>query len=148
MERLYISGHIYNTILDVWYKLVVPPSLFDGGVIIVLASYLTMRHTDLPWYMYYWFPYLTVLFSVMMFALCYDGVVVIRSSEGTLGTLRSTEKQYFLRLPIEEKKSMIRRGKALRPAFFSVGNFTEFNMDVPIGMWDEMVNQLMFLLTL
>ena len=147
LERLYVCGQVYNTVLDIFYKLVVPPSLFKAGSAIVIAWYLTMRHIDMPWYIYSWFPYIGALFTVMTFALCYDGILVTRASEASLTTLRSTEMQYFLRLPIQERRAMIRRAKALRAAFFSVGNFTEFNIDVPISTWEEIVNQLFFLLT-
>ena len=148
LEWLYVCGQVYNTVLDVWYKLVVPPAFFNGGVTIVIASFLTMRYTHLPWYIYIIFPYVAVLFTVILFALCYDGILAMRESEESLSILRSRQKQYFLRLPLEERKAMMRRAKALRTTFFSVGNFTEFNMEVPIGVWDEIVNQLMFLLTL
>ena len=43
---------------------------------------------------------------------------------------------------------MIMRAKALRPTVITVGNFTEFSMNVTVGVWDEMVNQLLFVLTL
>ena len=148
LEWLYVCGQVYNTNLDVLYKLVVPPGMFNGGPTIVLTWFLTMRYSEVPWYIYMWFPYVAALFTVVLFALCYDGILAIRASEESLSTLRSMEKQYFLRMPIQERKAMIRRAKAFRPAFFSVGNFTEFNMDVTIGVWDEIVNQLMFLLTL
>ena len=148
LERLYICGQVYNTILDVIYKLVSPPGIFNSGLIIVLTWFLTMRHSQVPWYIYMWFPYIAILFTVVLFALCYDGILAIRASKKVLSILRSNEKQYFLRLPAEDRKAMMRRAKALRPAFFSVGNFTDFNVDVPIGVWNQIVNQLVFLLTL
>ena len=122
--------------------------MLNAGLAIVLAFYMTIRHTDVPLYIYCMFPYIGALFTVMLFDMCYDGMLVIRAAEGSLHTLRSTEMQYFLRIPIDERMAMIKRAKALRPAFFSVGNFTEFTMDVPVGAWDEIVNQLLFLLTL
>ena len=148
LERLYVCGQVYNKILDVWYKFVVPPAFLNGGFAIVIAWYLTIRHTELPLYIYCVFPYAGILFTVMLFDLCYDGILVMRASEDSLTKLRSTEKQYFLRMPIDERMAMVKRARALRPAFFSVGSFTEFTMDVPVGAWDEIVNQLLFLLTL
>ena len=148
LERLYAVGQVYNKVLDAYYKFMVPPAVFGGGAAIVFLSFVTLRHTELPLYIYWLFPYMTISFSVVLFDLCYDGILVIRASEASLSTLRSKEGQYFRRLPIEEQKAMSRRAKALRPAFFSVGNFAQFDMSMPIGVWDEMVNQLMFLLTL
>ena len=148
LEQLYVCGQVYNKILDVWYKLVVPPAFLNGGLAIVLTWYLTIRHTDVPLYIYCLFPYIGALFTFMLFDMCYDGILVIRASEDSLTKLRSAEKQYFLRMPIHERMATMKRAKALRPAYFSVGSFTEFTMDVPVGVWDEIVNQLLFLLTL
>ena len=148
LERLYICGQVYNRILDVFYKVTTPPSQFNAGLTIVLAWYLTMKHTDLPWYIYSMFPYTGVLVFGMLFTLGYDGILTIRASEASLTKLRSAEMQYFRLMPNQERAALIKRAKAFRPAFFSVGNFTEFNMDVPIGQWDEILNQLLFLLTL
>ena len=128
--------------------MVVPPAFLNAGLTIVLAWYLTIRHTELPLYIYCVFPYAGILFTFMLFDLCYDGILVMRASEDSLTKLRLAEKQYFLRMPTDERMAMMKRAKALRPAFFSVGSFTEFTMDVPVGVCDEIVNQLMFLLTL
>ena len=79
----------------------------------------------------------------------HDGIMTIQASENTLGSLRCTENPYLLSLPMKERMAILRRAKALRPAFFSVGDFTdEFNVDVPVGVWEEILNQLVFLLTL
>ena len=149
LERLYILGQVYNTILDVWYKFTVPPAFLNGGIAIVFAWYATIRHKDeLPLYIYWLFPYIATVFTIILFDLCFDGILVIRASEDSLSTLRSKERRYLVGVPVQERVRMSKRAKAIRPAFFSVGNFTEFNMNVPIGVWDEIVNQLMFLLTL
>ena len=114
LERLYAVGQVYNKVLDAYYKFMVPPAVFGGGAAIVFLSFVTLRHTELPLYIYWLFPYMTISFSVVLFDLCYDGILVIRASEASLSTLRSKEGQYFRRLPIEEQKAMSRRAKALR----------------------------------
>ena len=38
MERLYVCGQVYNTILDIVHKLVVPPGIFNGGLAIVISG--------------------------------------------------------------------------------------------------------------
>ena len=126
----------------------VPPAVFGTCAVIVLTSFVAARHTELPLYIYWLFPYIAITYWIILFDLCYDGILVIRASEGSLSKLRSREEQYFCRLPIEEQKAMNKKAKALRPAFFTVGSFTEFNINVPIGAWDEIVNQFMLLLTL
>ena len=77
----------------------------------------------------------------------------MRASEGSLGFLRSKEKQYLLGLPVEERRVRYKTAMALRPALFNVGDFADYHdsrglMELPITVWDEMLNQLLFLLTL
>src|SRR4051794_23756993 len=81
LEKMFICGQIYNKILDGWYKYVEPPSLFVGGALIVVGLYVSLRYTHLPIIIYLLFPYITVVFAVVMFDLCYEGWVVIRTSE-------------------------------------------------------------------
>ena len=40
-----------------------------------------------------------------------------------------------------------KRGKATRPLNYRIGEFMEFSLDVPMGIWDEILNQLVFLLS-
>ena len=119
-----------------------------SGTAVALGMYISIRHTQLPVFIYCLFPYVAVLFLVEIFDLCHDGILTIRASEDVLSRLRSTENGYLYRLPMEERMSIQKRGKALRPAFFSVGNYTQFNFDVPVGVWEEILNQTVFLLTL
>ena len=54
------------------------------------------------------FPYVAAVFTVILFALCYVGIFAIRASQESLSRLRSMEKPYFLRIPVEERKVMMR----------------------------------------
>ena len=153
LERLYRIGQVYNHILDTYYKFMVPPALLNAGATIVFSSYVTARHTELPLYIYWMFPYISVSYSLITFDLCYDGILTIRASEGSLGLLRSKEKQYFRGLSVEERRFRNKTAMALRPVFFNVGDFADYDdsrrlMELPITVWDEMLNQLLFLLTL
>ena len=141
-------GQVYNKVLDVWYKFVDPSSLLMGGTIIVLGLYVSLRHTELPVLIYYFFPYIATFFAAILFDLCHDGVLVIRASEYTLSALRSSDGAHFVSIKVEDRMAMLKGARALRPAFFSMGEFTEFNMNVPVGIWDEILNQIMFLLSL
>ena len=148
LERCYKCGQVYNKLLDLWYKFVVPKGFVNAGLAIVMSAYVSIRHTELPPLLYAYFPYSTVVVAVVAFGLCYDGILIIRASEETLGRLKFLDSENVMALSRADRLAVIRRVKALRPAYFSVGDFTGFNMGVPIGVWDEIINQLVFLLTL
>ena len=48
---------------------------------------------------------------------------------------------------LELKKYIVRKGKATRAMNFRLGDFMEFSIDVPIGVWEEILNQVFFLLS-
>ena len=110
--------------------------------------YISIRHTDIPVFIYCLFAYTTVLFLVELFDLCRDQMLAVRASENALSRLRSTVHRYLSRLPMKERMRIAKAGKALHPAFFSVCNYTQFNVNVPVGVWEETLNQTVFLLTL
>ena len=148
LERLFIVLQVFNKFFDGWYKLVTLPSFFAGGFAVVVALYATIRHTDLPLLLYLLFPYMTVVFTVIMFDVCRDGFVAVRVSEDVLSRLRSTEMEHLSRLPMLDKMASLRRAKALRRIDGNVGIFGEYSIDIPVGVWNEILNEIFFLLTL
>ena len=91
---------------------------------------------------------MTAIFTVIMFDICRDDVVSIRVSEDVLSRLRSTAMEYLKQMPVLEKLTMLKRAKALRHIYGNVGIVEEYTIDVPVGVWDEILNQILFLLTL
>ena len=126
----------------------VPPSLLMGGVVAVFGLYTSMRHTQLPPFIYFLFPVLSGAAVWNIFDLCHDGMLAIWASEDSLHRLRSAMNEHLRQLSVAEKRGVLKRAKALRPAFFHLGHFTQFSIDVPVETWDEIVNQMVFLLTL
>ena len=144
----YVHLQLFNRIFDTWWQGVYPPGLVSVAISVVITFYVTLRHTDLPWFVYIFFPYCGVTCLAFIFWVAYDVVSVQRESEAILGLLQSTSGSYLGRLGREERLAMVKRAKAMRPLAFNVGNFNEFSLAVPLGAWDEMLNQLLFLLTL
>ena len=93
LERLYILGQIYNAILGVLFNFTAPPTILNCGIAIVFAWYVTMRHTELPLYIYWMFPYIAIVYGLIMFGWCFDEMLVIRASEDSLSKLRSRQKK-------------------------------------------------------
>ena len=84
----------------------------------------------------------------VVFWLSFDIVLVVRGSEEVLGKLRDfgvnwreTEVSDLQRL------RCLKTAKACRPLRVPVGIFGELSFDIPVIMWDEILNQLLFLLS-
>ena len=148
MERLHTCTEVYNRILDPWYKFIVPSAFLGAGTLVTVALYVSIRHTELPILVYMFFPYLAILVGAVMFSMCWDGIIVLRASEDLVSTLRSTAPAYILRLAPSERAYSMMRAKAARTSFFHVGIFADFSFDVTIAIAEEILNQLLFLLSL
>lgn len=82
-----------------------------------------------------------------VFWTSYQIISVVRASEEVIEALRSTVTDGYSRAPPELRKYIVKKGKATRALYYRVGNFSDFSLDVPVGIWDEIINQLLFLLS-
>ena len=139
---------IYNIVYMNWFKYMIVPSIFSGCVTIVITLYGTCRPTAMPLIIYLAYPLSAVVLLFTLFRVCYVAVVAKRACDDVLGKLQSRTAGYFSRLAPVEKREMIRRGRALQPVYIGMGEFSEITLEVSMSIWDEILNQLLFLLTL
>ena len=84
---------------------------------------------------------------LVVFWLCYDIVLITRESEYIKAQLWSYEAPYARLMPKSEMTCAMKRAKALRVIEIPVGNFSDISIDLPIAIWDEILNQVLFLLS-
>ena len=85
---------------------------------------------------------------LVIFCFAYQIVMVMRASENIVGVLTSTTDKTSGALPLHERNYFARKVKATRALGFRMGNVGNFSLDVPVVMWEEIWNQLLFLLSL
>ena len=78
----------------------------------------------------------------------YDSFKAIQSSEDLLRTLRSANKSYLNQLPRWERAELLRRARAMKPLHSHIGNFCKYDISAMFGIWNEIINQLLFLLSI
>ena len=138
---------VYSKIFCAWAKFMIAPSIFmvcTGGTI---ELYILLRFTNLPLYIYVAVIQMVIAFVVSLFAISYEGVCVISSADETLTTLRSLEANYMIEMPLGMKREVVKRSKAMRPVSFPIGDFGEFSITLPVNLMEEVLNQLLFLLS-
>ena len=123
-------------------------TVFSVSVAITQALYVTCRPTAMPLIIYLAYPLVATVPLFVIFRICYDAVAVKRAGDEVLGNLQSKTASYFSRLKPAEKREMMRRARALRPVCMEMGSFTEITLEVFMSIWDEILNQLVFLLSL
>ena len=145
--RRYMPLKIFNAASRNWVKFMINPTIFSTSSSIIVCFYVTLRHTEIPTYIYVGFPYVGVSLLALIFWLSYEVTMLIRSTDAIVGTLTSTEDDYFRELPKQQKQFLVKLGKSTRSFSYPMGDFMDFSLDVPAGIWDEIINQLVFLLT-
>ena len=140
---------LHNTIYQNWLKYLVPPVIFIWAAAVTILLYITFRPSGLPLLVYCWFPLVAVCSMFIITWLIYDAVTVKRSADEVLSKLQSRTTGFYrtLREPAEKKEFMI-RSRALQPVRLTIGEFTEGTMEVVVSIWEEVLNQLLFLLSL
>ena len=69
-------------------------------------------------------------------------------SEETIGKLQSPVSTDLQTLSLEERKKIIKRAKAMTGLQFDIAGLADYSWSVPLGAWDEILNQLLFLFSL
>ena len=147
-ERHYRRMRLYNTIFMNWIKFMVVPALFAWCVGILFVLYVTCRPSGLPLLVYGSFPLIAGVSMIVITWLCYDAVLAKRGADEAKEKLQSRTAPYFQRLTQADKVLAMRRARAFQPVCVAFGEFAEVTLDVPVSIWDEVINQLLFLLSL
>ena len=147
LERLYICSELYNRTCGVWVKFMMPPTIFSVSLAIIVTTFVSLRYTELPFIFYIFFPNTAFTLLLIIFWLSYDEVLITRDSEDILGQLWSYEAPYLRSMPKSRRAKIMKRAKAMRVLEFPIGEFADFSLSFPITVWDEILNQVLFLLT-
>ena len=146
--RLRRIMQVYNVILVDLTSSIVLMGVVGGVCGIIVVFYVTIRPSGLPWFIYIWFPVVGALTMVLIAWISYDGVVVKATVENVDGNLHSgLDSWRFRALQARRRTVYTRMLKSLRPASLRLGPFGELTLDVPVNAWDEIMNQLLFLLS-
>ena len=148
VERLYVCSQTYHHLHCAWWNLTFPWTTFSLSAATILCLYVGFRHTELPWYLYwlFWITGFGVL--VDMFWFGHDVMFAKQTSEEIVDRLQSPASADLQSLSREERNKMLKRAKALAGLQFGIASFTNYTWAVTFGTCDEILNQLIFLLTL
>lgn len=147
VERMYICLELFNRICYVWNKLILPLTNFSLSLTIIVAAFISIRYTELRFYYYVFFANTAVSLMLILFWSYYEMLLITRGCEEILGQLLSYEAPYLQSVPKAQRTLVMKRAKAMRVIEFPLGDFADTSLSVAIAIWDEIVNQVLFLLT-
>lgn len=148
MEHLYICHELYNRVCYVWVKFMLPPTIFGVSLTIIVTTFISIRYTELPFMYYIFFANTAFTLMLIIFWLSYDLVLITRDSEDIMSQLLSYEAQHLRHMSKRERTEAMKRAKAMRVIEFPIGEFADFAISVPVAIWEEILNQVLFLLEL
>ena len=151
----YLRLQLYHQNCANWNKLMNIPTIVSASTTIIVCFYVTIRPENVPIWLVLVILYVGITLFGVLFLISYQAILVMRGSEGIIRALISLEVGDWRDRrragdptpPFAQKKYILLRGKATRPLTYRIGSFMEMSLEVPIGIWDEILNQLFFLLT-
>ena len=131
-----------------WAEKILSPVLLVACSGIILALYITVRPLGFPWFVYMWCPLVAIVGIFIISWIFYDIVMIKRAAEEVVGRLQSRSEWMCRSLALDQRKELRRRAGTLRPIHLSLWNFADASFEVLANVWDEVLNQLLFLLSL
>ena len=147
VERLYNYVQCHTRIAQNWMKFMLPPTISSVSTAVIVATFVSIRYTELPLFLYIFYPNTAFNLMFIIFWMCYDAVLLVRASEEIMGKLLSHDAEYLRPLPRAVRMEVLKRARAMKVLEFPLGDFADFSLNLPITIWDEILNQVFFLLS-
>ena len=144
----YVQLQVFHQLCVLWVKTMFPPTIASVTCSIIVCLYVTIRHNDVPPFLIPVFFYTAITLFGIVFWFCIQTINVSRASEARIGLLTAIPvgigNENGISDPWELKKYTAKKRKATRAMNFRLGDFMEFSIDVPISIWEEILNQVVF----
>lgn len=148
LESLHSYGKVYERVLGNFVGFMVPIAIFGLSCCIIILLYHVIRYSELPLLIRIGCFYVAFTELFVMSTGCWDFFMLTRISGEVLWKLRMDTNDYILRLPRDKRGELLKRSRNVREWRVPVGFFTTFSLGIPVVIWEEILNQLIFLLSL
>ena len=150
MEDVY---QVMSVLGQVWHgvaKMTNPALLLVGSLGIILATYLSLADLHLAFFFHVLAALGAVAGAGVMFEHMHELVGYTRLSQGILARLLSLDESYLNGKTRKERIGILKRAKAFRPFLTPVGPrpFCNGSIGVNQVVWEEILNQVLFLVSL
>ena len=145
---MYVSMRLCNVLFMNWLYYFLGPIIAGICSGVVLLLYICVRQSGLPPALHYCMPFLAVGTIMALSWLWYDGVTMKREADEVKASLQSRSHNFLWKLEPGERQHLFHKARALKPLYLTIGQFSNITLEGLVGVWDEVVNQLMFLLSL
>ena len=148
VSKMYVCMRLCNVLFMNWVYYVLGPIIMGMGSGIVLLLYVSARPSGLPLFIYYWIPVFAFGTLFILSWLWYDVVTMKREGDEVLENLQNRSHAFLRELESNQRKFVHRKGQALRSPYVTIGQFSDMTLEGLVGVWDEILNQFLLLLSL
>ena len=145
----YVQLQVYNVVFNEWVRIAVAPVLFSTGGFVILLLYIPLRYSQgIPGFMSAGFTYLALAMLAVVLCGLTDVLGATRNSESVIRSLQSKRISSIGHVQLSEHPELLKRAKVLRPVAIPIGSFGNVTLSAPVAFLEEILNQLLFLLSL
>lgn len=148
VEQLYVNLLLSRNLTAEFLRIILGPYVFAGFLGIVIATFVTVKHSKMPIYVYAFFPVAAAAGLMIQFLNIYGGMYVIRICNNILRRLLSADHACLTRLPRKDRQLFMLKARSLRPVSLPLGDFAKFSLSSMWNLSKEIVNQVLLLLSL
>ena len=148
VDKMYSCMRLYNIVYMKWLNYLLGPLILSIGSGIVFMFYVSIRPSCIPMFLHFGVPFLAFGSILILSWLWYDVILMKRVGEEVREKLHSKTHKFLWELEPAERMYVFRKSASLRPAAFTIGQFSDMTLEGLVGVWDEILNQLLFLLSL
>ena len=129
-------------------KVLSPAMLLAGCAGIIVATFMSLTHMQLSFFLQACYAISAVFCVGILFEQIYECVCFTRDSERIIERLLSMEQSHLRGMTRREMEAVMKRAKAFRPIMIPIGSFCDVTMAVIEVSWEEIMNQVLFLLSM
>ena len=115
---------------------------------IIVSTFLSLADLNLPFPLHALYAFCAFSGTIIFFAEACELVGVEQKSQEIIDELLSVEQAHLQGLTWKGRVSAMKKAKAFKPVVIPIGSFCGASMDVARALWEEILNQILFLFSL
>ena len=149
VERMFVCWQLCEKMARPWLKPHSVSIIVSVGCAATIYIFMAVKYTNLPTLLYSAVAIMGPGFLLLLAVRMYDCVIASQLSGGVLvDQLMNLTAPGLRNLPRKMQQELMKKSKAMRPIAFAVGSFTDVQYTVMMAIWEEVLNQVLFLLSL
>ena len=148
VERMYVSLLVFGNLFASFLRIIMGPFVFAGPLGVVVAIFVTAQHSEMPIYVYVFFPVTAASGFKIQVLNIYGGMYVIRICDAILHTLVSADCTCLMRLSRMDRELFMMTEKSLPRISLPLGEFAKFSLNSMWNLTKEIVSQVLVLVSL